>query len=136
MDDVDPQPFRERGPVAELDAQAVLGAMQHGLPMKPHDRDRLRVDRIFDEEGLDRLGVAVGDHFLGDRQHAGTRRAVLERRGLRQGPAQQRPVGVGIGVAAGRAEGELALSVRVDEGHVDPVHRRAGHEADRAIGRH
>ena len=101
--------------------------------MEAHDGDRGGVDRVLAQEALDRFGVAVRDHALGEGQHARTRVAVLQRGGLGQGAAQQGPIGVGIGIGRGRAKGEDGLAVRFDESDVHPVHRGAGHEPYGAI---
>ncbi len=107
--------------------------MQHGLAVEADDVDRRRVDRILAQELLDGFGVPVGDHALGEGEHAGAGVAVFQRAGLGEGAAQQRAVGVGIGIVVRRPERERGLAVGLDERDVDAVHRGAGHQSDRAI---
>ena len=125
--DVDAEPGRQGRPVADLDRQSLLWAVQHGLAVEPDYRDAGGVDRVVAQEVFDGFGVPIRDHALGEGEHARTRRTILQRRPLGQGAAQQGAVGVGIGIGARRTKRQAGLAVGFDEGYVDSVHGSAGH---------
>ena len=74
--------------------------------------------------------MTVGDHPLGEGENARPRVAIFERRGFGERIAQQRAVGVIIGVVPRRPEGDSGVAVGFDQRDVDAVHGGAGHEAD------
>ena len=59
------EPLGKRRPLPKLDGQAAVRPVQHRLAVEPHDRDLARRHAVRGQERLDRLGVHVGDEFLG-----------------------------------------------------------------------
>ena len=129
------QPVGERLPVADLDGQPVVRPVQDRLPMESHDVDRLGLEPVLGQKALDGLGVTVGHHALagGELRRSGV--AIAQANGLVERGAQQAPVGDTIGAKQRRALPHEGVTVRFDEGHIDPVHRSSRHEADgREVG--
>ena len=89
-------------------------------------------DAMAGEKSLDGRGMAVGHHLFGSRQDAGARRAVVEDARLGERRAQQRTVAIAIGLEPLRPEANFGFAIRLDERHIDTVHRRAAHQADGA----
>ncbi len=95
--------------------------------MESDDVDILFADGMFGEKRLNGLGMDFGDHRLGLGQNARPVVAVPHPGGVVERLAQKRAFLVLIGVDAGRPERFDPLPVRLDQRHVDPIHRRAAH---------
>ena len=119
-DDVDPEPARQGGAVAQLPGAALGRAMQDRVAVKADEIDRGPL--VACEKMFDRLAVEPGELGLdrGDRADPAQR------------PAQPLAKRVRIGDGQRRAGADAGAAVGLDQRHIDAVERGAAHQPERA----
>ncbi len=122
--------FGQRRAIADLDGQASLRPMQHGLAMKADDIDAFAIDAAHFQKLPHGVEVAFCDHGFGLRQSARPRAAIIKRNGGGDRGAKQDAILVLIREEPGPAKGDRGLSVSLNQGDVDAIHRGAAHQDD------
>ena len=114
----------------------LVRTVNDGLAVKADDADRGRIDHLRREKVAHRFGVTLGDACLGLAQNAGPRlaRVWVGRQILRgrQCCPQERAIVIAIGKGTGRSRHHVRRPIGLDHGDIDPVERRAAHQAKRA----
>ena len=130
---VDAGALGQQAAVAELHRQLARRVVQHRLPVIADEIDLPLVDAVGAQEAIDRIGVELGQLALDVAEAAGARAALAQLLGLIQGRAQLHLDLGRIGIARRRPVPQLAVAVRIEQRHVDAVHRGPAHQPKRAL---
>ena len=131
IDDIDAKALRQRCAIADLDGEAPLRPVQHGLAVKADDVDFFAASRPWRSIKGRTAAAWRAVTIVSAAASAPGRAARSERRAASaMACAQQRAVLVVIGKETRAAKSDGVFAVGLDQGHVDPVHRGAAHQAD------
>ncbi len=127
VDHRDLQRRAQRRAVAELHGQALLRPVQHRLPVKSHNIDAGERNPILCGKSLDAFGVLIREHAFRQRKDAAAVVAAPEPPRGHHRLAQKVPLGRSVWKLGGRSESVDRLPVRLDQCHIDAIHRGAAH---------
>ena len=107
--------------------------VQNGLSVIADEIDLPLVDAVGAQEAVNGIGVELGQRPLDFAEAAGARAALTQLLGLSQGGAQLDPDVGRVGIARGRPVPQVAVAVRVEQRHVDAIHRCPAHQPESAL---